>query len=69
MEEGGTTTRTGTGAGEEEEEQQHGYTKKTKHQVQIVLAEMEHQICEGKTDREIMDFLDMKRRSYYYFKS
>jgi hypothetical protein len=42
---------------------------KTKHQVQLVLTEMEHQICEGKTDVEIMNFLNMQHRSFYYFKN
>ena len=41
---------------------------KTRHQVQLVLAEMEHQICEGKTDQEMMKFFEMKHRSFYYFK-
>ena len=41
---------------------------KTKYQVQIMLAEMEHQICSGKRDHEIMEFLDLKERSFYYFK-
>jgi hypothetical protein len=41
---------------------------KTKHQVQIVLTEMERQICEGRTDIEIMKFLEIKERSFYYFK-
>ena len=33
-----------------------------------MLAEMEHQICSGKTDHEIMEFLGLKERSFYYFK-
>jgi len=41
---------------------------KTRHQVQMLLAEMERQICEGKSDNEIMKFLEMKDRSFYYFK-
>jgi hypothetical protein len=41
---------------------------KTRHQVQLVLTEMEHQICEGKSDIEIMKFLEIKDRSFYYFK-
>ena len=41
---------------------------KTKYQVQIMLAEMEYQICSSKRDHEIMEFLDLKERSFYYFK-
>lgn len=52
---------------EEQEDQKRNY--KTRHQVQIVLAEMERQICEGKTDNEIKKFLELKERSYYYFKN
>ena len=62
----------GEGQKEEQYQQQRGQGQKrsykTKYQVQIVLAEMEHQICSGKTDHEIMEFLDLKERSFYYFK-
>ena len=30
--------------------------------------EIEHRICEGRTDREIMDELDIKERTFYYYK-
>jgi hypothetical protein len=35
---------------------------KTRHQVQVLLAEMEKQICEGKSDEEIIKFFEMKER-------
>jgi hypothetical protein len=55
-------------AQEDPEEDQGKRDYKTRHQVQLVLTEMEHQICEGKTDREMMKFFEMKERSFYYFK-
>jgi hypothetical protein len=45
------------GEGEQQPREKRSY--KTKNQVQIMLAEMEHQICSGKTDHEISIGLSM----------
>jgi hypothetical protein len=32
------------------------------------LIEIEHRICQGRTDKEIMEELDIKERMFYYYK-
>jgi len=50
----------------EEEEQQ--YRKRTQHQIQTMLVEIEHKIMEGDNDQEIMQSLSLRRRTFYYYK-
>ena len=49
-----------------EEEQQ--YRKRTQHQIQTMLVEIERKIMEGDNDQEIMQSLSLRRRTFYYYK-
>jgi hypothetical protein len=36
--------------------------------MEYTLMEIEHRICQGRTDKEIMDELDIRERTFYYYK-
>jgi Putative ATPase subunit of terminase (gpP-like) len=42
--------------------------RKTEQQIQNELIEIEHRICQGYTDKEIMEDLGLKERTFYYYK-
>jgi FixJ family two-component response regulator len=43
-------------------------TRKTRQQIEKELMDIEHRICHGCTDKEIMQELGIKERTYYYYK-
>jgi uncharacterized protein YjcR len=42
--------------------------RKTRKQIENVLMEIEHRICQGHTDKEIIEELGIKERMFYYYK-
>jgi hypothetical protein len=42
--------------------------RKSQQQIEKVLMEIEHRICQGHTDKEIMEELGIKERTFYYYK-
>ena len=42
--------------------------RNTRQQMENTLMEIEHKICQGHTDKEIMDELGIKERIFYYYK-
>ena len=42
--------------------------RKTRQQMENILIEIEHKICQGHTDKEIMKELGIKERIFYYYK-
>jgi uncharacterized protein YjcR len=42
--------------------------RKTQQQIQYELVEIEHRICQGHTDKEIIEELGIKERTFYYYK-
>lgn len=42
--------------------------RKTQQQIQNELIEIEHRICQGHTDKEIIEELGIKERTFYYYK-
>jgi hypothetical protein len=45
-----------------------GRTMKTRQQIEKELMDIEHRICHGYTDKEIMEELGIKERTFYYYK-
>jgi hypothetical protein len=43
-------------------------TRKTRQQIEKELLDIEHRICHGLTDKEIMQELSIKERMFYYYK-
>jgi hypothetical protein len=42
--------------------------RKTRQQIEKELMDIEHRICHGLTDKEIMEELGIKERTFYYYK-
>jgi hypothetical protein len=42
--------------------------RKTRQQIENELVEIQHRICQGHTDKEIMEELNIKERTFYYYK-
>jgi len=42
--------------------------RKTQQQIQNELIEIEHRICQGHTDKEVIEDLGLKERTFYYYK-
>jgi DNA-binding CsgD family transcriptional regulator len=42
--------------------------RKTRHQLEDELIEIQHRICQGNTDKEIIEGLNIKERTFYYYK-
>jgi FixJ family two-component response regulator len=43
-------------------------TRKTRQQIEKELMDIEHRICQGLTDKKIMEELGIKERMFYYYK-
>ncbi len=43
--------------------------RKTQQQIENELIEIEHRICQGRTDKEIIKELNIKERTFYYYKN
>jgi hypothetical protein len=42
--------------------------RKTRQQLENEMIEIQHRICQGHTDKEIMEGLNIKERTFYYYK-
>jgi DNA-binding CsgD family transcriptional regulator len=42
--------------------------RKTRQQLENEMIEIEHRICEGQSDKEIIEELNIKQRTFYYYK-
>jgi hypothetical protein len=42
--------------------------RKTRQQLENELIEIQHRICQGHTDKEIIEELNLKERTFYYYK-
>jgi FixJ family two-component response regulator len=43
--------------------------RKTQQQIENELIEIEYRICQGHTDKEIIEELNIKERTFYYYKN
>jgi len=43
--------------------------RKTQQQIENELVEIEHKLCQGRTDKEIIEELNIKERTFYYYKN
>ena len=43
--------------------------RKTQLQIENELIEIEHRLCQGHTDKEIIEELNIKERTFYYYKN
>ena len=43
--------------------------RKTQQQIENELIEIERRICQGHTDKEILEELNIKKRTFYYYKN
>ena len=43
--------------------------RKTQQQIENELVEIEHKLCQGRTDKEIIKELNIKERTFYYYKN